>query len=89
MMLQVQRDVYLTHLQRCPDQMHYFTTNHNVPRSNDPGKDKIGIIFEKNTTPVENELDECPFYIKRVKRWLITTKRLWVRVQYPHLTFTI
>ena len=52
--LQVQRDVYRTQLQRCLDQIHDFIINRHVPRANDPGKDNIAMIFEKNTTPEFN-----------------------------------
>ena len=51
--LQAQRDVYQAKLQRCQDQIRDLVNNRHVPRGNDPGKDNIVMIIEKNTTPEE------------------------------------
>ena len=51
--LQAQRDVYQAKLQRCQDQIRDLVINRHVPRENDPGKDNIVMIIEKNTTPEE------------------------------------
>ena len=53
--LQAQRDVYQTQLQSYQDQIHDLIINRHVPRANDPGKDNIVMIIEKNTTPEEDE----------------------------------
>ena len=73
--LQVQRDVYQTQLQRCQDQIHDLIINRHEPCANDPGKDNIVIIIEKNTTPEEDEFYEYPYYIARIQRRFINTKR--------------
>ena len=51
--LQAQKDVYQAKLQRCQDQIRDLVINRHVPRGNDPGKDNIVMIIEKNTTPEE------------------------------------
>ena len=51
--LQAQRDVYQAKLQRYQDQIRDLVINRHVPRGNDPGKDNIVMIIEKNTTPEE------------------------------------
>ena len=58
-------------------------------RANDPGKDNIVMIIEKNTTPKEDEFYEYPYYILRIQRRFIMTKRQWFRAQYPHHRFII
>ena len=85
--LQAQRDVYQTQLQRFQDQIHDLIINCQVPRANDPGKDNIVMIIEKNTTPEEDEFYEYPYYIERNQRRFINTKRRWFRAQYPHHRF--
>ena len=87
--LQLQRDVYQTQLKRCLDQIHDFIINRHVPRANDPGKDNIVMIFEKNTTPEKDEFYEYPYYIARIQRRFINTKRGWLRAQYPHHRFIV
>ena len=42
------------------------------------------MIIEKNTTPEKNDFYEYPYYISRIQRRFITTKRRWFRAQYPH-----
>ena len=54
----MQRDVHQVQLQRCKDQMYHFIINCHVPRANDPGKNKIIMITEKNFTPEKNEFYE-------------------------------
>ena len=78
--LQAQRDVYQTQLQNYQDQIHDPIINRHVPRANDPGKDNIVMIIDKNTTPEEDEFYEYPYYIARI----IVTKRRWFRAQHPH-----
>ena len=75
--LQVQRDVYQA--QVCD-----LIINRHVPRVKDPGKDNIVMIIEKNTAPEEDEFYEYPYYIARIQRRFISTKRLWFKAQYPH-----
>ena len=38
--------------------MYHFIINCHVPRANDPGKNKIIMITEKNFTPEKNEFYE-------------------------------
>ena len=64
--LQAKRDVYQTQLQRCQDQIHDLIINHHVPRANDPSKDNIVMIIEKNTTP-EEEFYDHPCNIARIR----------------------
>ena len=72
--LQAQKDVYkeqlqkylgiITHLKKC-----------YVPHAKDPGKDNIVMIIEKNTTLEEYEFYEYPYYIARIQRRFINTKK--------------
>ena len=87
--LQAQRDVYQVQLQKCQDQIRDLVINHHVPLANDPGKDTIIMIIEKNTATKEDEFYEYPYYIARIQRRFISTKRRWFRVQYPHHRFII
>ena len=79
MALQAQRDVYQAQLQRCQDQIRDLIINRHVPRANDPGKDNIVVIIEKNTAPKEDEFYEYSYYIARIQRQFISTKRRWLR----------
>ena len=79
--LQAQQNIYQTQLQRCQDQLHDLITNRNVSRANDPGKDKIVMLIEKNTTLEEEEFYEYPYSSQEYRRF-ITTKRRWFRAQY-------
>ena len=79
MALQAQRDVYQAQLQRCQDQIRDLIINRHVPRANDLGKDNIVVIIEKNTAPKEDEFYEYPYYIARIQRRFISTKRRWLR----------
>ena len=74
MALQAQKDVYQAQLQRYQDQICDLIINRHVPRANDPGKDNIVMIIEKNTTPEEDEFYEYPYYIARIKRRFISRK---------------
>ena len=80
--LQAQRDVIKHQLQKCQDIITHLKTRH-VPREKDPGKINIFRIIEKNTTPEEHEfscnIDEYPYYIARIQRRLINTKRQWFK----------
>ena len=80
--LQAQRDVYQAKLRRCQDQIRDLIINRHVPRGNDPGKDNIVMIIEKNTTP--EEFYEYPYYITRIQPQFTATKKRWFRAQYPH-----
>ena len=75
--LQAQRDVYQA-------QVGDLIINRHVPRAKDPGKNSIVMIIEKNTAPEEDELYEYPYYIARIQRRFISTKRRWFKEQYPH-----
>ena len=86
--LQAQRDVYKEQLQKCQDIITHLKTRH-VPHAKDPGKDNIVMIIEKNNVSEEDELYEYPYYIARIQRSLITTKKRWFKAQYPHHRFII
>ena len=88
MALQAQRDVYKDQLQKCQDIITHLKTCH-VPHAKDPGKDNIVMIIEKNTAPEEDEFYEYPYYIARIQRRFITTKKRWFKAQYPHHRFII
>ena len=85
--LQAQRDVYKDQLQRCQDIITHLKTRH-APHAKDPSKDNIVMILEKNTAP-KDEFYEYPYYIARIQRWFITTKKRWFKAQYPHHRFII
>ena len=87
--LQAQSDVYQAQLEKCQDQIRDLIINRHVPHANDPGRDNIVMIIEKNTAPEEDEFYEYPYYIVRIQRRFISTKRRWFRVQYPHHRFII
>ena len=46
--------------------------------------DNIVTIIEKNTTPEEDEFYEYPYYIARIQRQFINTKKPWFKARYPH-----
>ena len=72
--LQAQRDVYKDQLQKCQDIITHLKTRY-VPHANDLGKDNIVMIIKKNTAPEEDEFYEYPYYIARIQRRFITTKK--------------
>ena len=77
--LQAQRDMYQAQLQRCQDQIRGLIINRHVLHANDPGKDNIVMTIEKNTTHEEDEIYEYLYYIARIQRRFISTKRQWFR----------
>ena len=81
--LQAQRDVYKDQLQTCQDIITHLRTGY-VDHAKNPGKDSIVMIIEKNTAPEEDEFHEYPFYIARIQRRFITTRKRWFKTQYPH-----
>ena len=58
-----------------------------VDHAKDPGKENIVMIIEKNTALEDDEFYEYPYYIARIQRRFITTKRRWFKAQYPHHRF--
>ena len=86
--LQAQRDVYKDQLQKCQDIITHLKTRY-VPHANNLGKDNIVMIIEKNTAPEEDEFYEYPYYIARIQRRFITTKKRWFKAQYSHHRFII
>ena len=72
--LQAQRDVYNDQLQKCQDTITGLRTRY-VDHAKDPGKDNIVMIIKKNTAPEEDEFYEYPYYIARIQRRSISTKR--------------
>ena len=71
---QAQRDVYKEQLQKCQDIITHLRTSY-VDHTKHPGKENILIIIEENTTPEEDEFYEYPYYIARIQRRFITTKK--------------
>ena len=86
MTLKAQRDVYKEQQQKCQDIITHLRTRY-VDHAKDPGKDNM--IIEKNTAPEEDEFYEYPYYIARIQRRFINTKRRWFKAQYPHHRFII
>ena len=84
MTLQAQRDVYKDQLQKCQDIITHLRTRY-VDHAKDPGKDNM--IIEKNTAPEEDEFYEYPYYIARIQRRFINTKRRCFKAQYPNHSF--
>ena len=64
--LQAQRDLYKEQLQKCQDIIIHLKKRY-APNAKDPGKDKIVMIIEKNTTPEEDEFYEYPYYVARIQ----------------------
>ena len=84
--LQVQRDVYKNQLQECQDTITHLMTRY-ISHAKDPGKDDIVVIIEKNTTLEEDEFYEYLYYIARIQRRFINTKKQWFKAQYPNHRF--
>ena len=86
--LRAQRDVYNNQLQKCQDTITHLMTRY-APHAKDPGKDNIVMIIEKNTSPEEDEFYEYPYYIARIQRRFINTKKRWFKAQYPNHRFVM
>ena len=41
------------------------------------------MVIEKNNAPEEDEFYEYPYYIARIQRRFINTKKRWFKAQYP------
>ena len=54
----------------------------HVDRCRDPGKDNVIMIFRKHTTDEDDEHFEYPYYMSRIHRRTIATKRRWVFDQF-------
>ena len=83
MVLQAQRDVYKNQLQKCQDIITHLKARY-VDHAKDPGRDNIVMIIEKNTAPEEDGLYEYPYYIARIQRRFINTKKTMVKARYPN-----
>ena len=81
--LQAQKDVYKEQLQKCQDIITHLK-KHHLPHAKDPGKDNIVMIIEKNTTPKEDEFYEFFYYVARIQRQFINTKKRWFKARYPN-----
>ena len=57
----------------------------HVDRCRDPGKDNVIVIFRKHTTDEDDAHFEYPYYISRIQRRAIATKRRWVGEQFSNL----
>ena len=78
--LQARRDVYKEQLQKFQDIITHLRM-HYVDHGENPGKDNVIMIIKKNTTPEENEFYEYPYYIARIQRRFINTKKRWFKGQ--------
>ena len=54
-----------------------------VDHCRDPGKDNLVVITRKHTTDEDDEHFEYPYYISRIQRRAISTKRRWLLDQFP------
>ena len=70
--MQAQSDVYKDQLQKYQDFITHLKTH--VPHANDPGKDNIVMIIEKNMSRKVDECYEYPYYIARIQRRFLNTK---------------
>ena len=72
--LQARRNVYKEQLQKYQDIITNLRARY-VDHAKDPGKDNVVMIIEKNTTPEEDEFYDYPYYIVRIQRRFINTKK--------------
>ena len=84
MALQAQSNVSNDQLEKCQNIITHLKTRH-VPHPKDPDKDNIAI--EKNTAPEKYEFCEYSYFIVRIQRCFINTKRRWFKAQHPHRRF--
>ena len=84
--LQAQKGVYKDQLQKRQDIITHLRTRY-LDHAKDPGKDNIVMIIDKNTAPEEDEFYEYPYYIARIQRRFINTKKQWLKAQYSHHRF--
>ena len=54
-----------------------------VEHCRDPGKDNVVIITKKHTCEHNDDHFEYPYYISRIQRRAISTKRRWLREKFP------
>ena len=54
-----------------------------VDHCRDPRKDNTVMITRKHTTDEDDEHFEYPYYISRIQRCKIPTKRRWLLTQFP------
>ena len=82
MVLQAQRDVYQTQLQRCIENITHLRARY-VDHSRDPGKVNIVIIVRKHTTSANDKYHDLPCYISRIQRrkWYVNLK--WFNWHFP------
>ena len=80
--LQAQRDVYQTQLQRCEDTI-ICLRDLDLDHARDPGKDNIIIIVRKDTTSTNCKYHDRPYYIARIQRRKRYVKLRWFDQQFP------
>ena len=54
-----------------------------VDHCRDPGKDNLVVITRKHTCESDDKHFEYPYYISRIQRRVISTKRRWLADQFP------
>ena len=55
----------------------------HVDRCRDPGKNNLVVITRKHTCEPDDEHFEYPYYISRIQRRAISSKRRWLLDQFP------
>ena len=65
--LQAQRDVYQTQLQRCEDIITHLREGY-VDHARDPSKGNIIIIVRKHTTSANDKYYDLPYYVARIQQ---------------------
>ena len=86
--LRAQRDAYKEQLQNCQDIITHLKARH-VLHAKHPGKGNIVMIIEKIPPPRKVCFNYYLYYIARIQRRFITTKKRWLKAQYPHHRFII
>ena len=75
MVLQVQRVVYQTQIQRYQNQIHDLIINGHVSRANDSGKDNIVMMLLRKTPPLKKmSFMSIPTILRRYRDDLLTQK---------------
>ena len=69
---------------RAKDQELVVLRQRHVDHCRDPRKDNIVIITRKHTDEQDDKHFEYPYYISRIQRRAISTKRRWLLDQFPH-----
>ena len=55
----------------------------HVPHAKNPGIDNVIMIIRKHSTEGEDDLFDYPYYVARIQRRIIPTKRRWCLEKFP------